>query len=206
MRKYLWLLLIPFLVGTTYVIDRSNDDILIGGPIRGETSLYISRHRFPIESSDPGASGATWTDMTSDNLPGYSLDNSGEILEFAAPVLNDWDEASDLTVNFNFQVDDATTSNGDTADLALTVYYMGNGDSTLKTQTIAENAVTTNGTQWRLYQTSFTIDYDYTDNVVEIGDKIGFELHMETDTSEVDSILIIGGALTYNTKHIGLEN
>jgi len=104
------------------------------------------------------------------------------------------------------RVNDATTSNLDTVDLVLVPYYMGVGDSVVKTQTIAEVATVTDGTQWKMYKATFTLDWDYADNNIEVGDKISFILHMETDTSEVDSIIVTGGTVNYQTTHVGIES
>jgi len=43
-------------------------------------------------------------------------------------------------------------------------------------------------------------------NVVEAGDKFGFILNLETDTSEVDDIVVVNASFYYQTAHLGIES
>jgi hypothetical protein len=191
--------------GTDGRIDTSGN-LLIDSEIRGTTTLYRRYYHLPLASFDPGASGAAWTDASANNLAGWLLNASTDTLEFGTDVHADWDGVSDLTIEMYFSVSDATTVNNDTVDLVLVPYYMGTGDSATKTQAIAENVTTTDGTQWKTYEASFTIDEDFAGNNVDPGDKISFVLHMETDTSEVDDVIIYAASFFYNTTHVGIES
>ena len=57
-----------------------------------------------------------------------------------------------------------------------------------------------------MYTVEFPIDWDYAGNVVEAGDKFCFKLNLETDTSEIDNVLIAGGSISYQTTHVGIES
>ncbi len=188
--------------------DLAAQDIqTIQGHLRTETSIYTNLHHVSMGAADPGASGATWTDPDANTIGGWFLNAVGETLEFSADVHANWDGATDLTVEVCFAVSDAATNPGDTVDLVLVSYYNAHGDVATKTQS-EEIATATDGTQWTVYVVEFTINYDEAGNLVEAGDEFTFVLHMETDTSEVDDVIIrLGGNLIYYmTTHVGFED
>ena len=59
--------------------------------------------------------------------------------------------------------------------------------------------------QYKQFDAEFTIYWDYADNVVEVGDIIAIILNLETDTSEVDDIVVTAMEFYYHTTHIGTE-
>jgi len=85
-------------------------------------------------------------------------------------------------------------------------YYKGNGETSTKTQTIEVATVVGTTAQYNQFEAEFVIDHDLVDHVVEAGDKFAFILNIETDTSEVDDIIINAGSFHYNTTHIGIES
>ena len=172
--------------------------------LRADTARYRRYYHLALNAFNPGASGATWTSATGDHLAGWQLNAVGETIEFSTDVHSDWDGASDLTVEIKFQLLDAGAI-GNTVDLRLVMYYMGNGEVATKTQTV-EVVTVTDGTQYRMYTVVFTIDYDAAGNVIDAGDVISFELNLETDTSEIDNVIIVGASYYYNTTHIGIES
>ncbi|MGW8324069.1 MAG: hypothetical protein ACWGNI_00105 [Desulfobacterales bacterium] len=178
--------------------------IFNNGYLRTDTSRYRRYYHLPLASFDPGASGATWTSATGDHLSGWQLNSDTDILEFESDVHADWDGVTDLTVEIRFQLLDAGNP-GDTVDLRLVMYYMGDGETATKTQS-DEVATVTDGTQYKMYTVTFTIDHDLAGNLVDVGDVISFELNLETDTSEIDNVLIVGGSIYYNTTHTGIES
>lgn len=186
-------------------ITASGDEIKVADWVRHTSASYRRYFHLPMSSLDPGASGATWTNPSANSLGGWHLDVANEILYTNVDIHSDWDGVSDLRVALYFVVDDATTINNDTADIKLVCYYNAVGDTATKTQT-AEEAITTDGTQWKMYAAEFTIDYNAVDNVVESGDQMMLCFNLETDTSEVDSILMVGGSFFYNTTHLGIES
>jgi len=175
-------------------------------PVRSSTASYRRYYHLPVDSFNPGASGATWTSADANHRGGWRLNASTETLEFGTDVHSDWDGASDLTIELHFALNVAGNP-GDTVDLRLQCFYNGDGDIVTKTQ-VLEEAVTTDGTQYKVYQVTFTINWDETDNNVEVGDAFGFILNLETDTSEIDDAILLQGnsSYFYNTTHTGIES
>jgi len=196
----------------TFAVDTNGDltvtpsgtQLLSTDFVRATTTLYRRYYHLPLASFDPGASGATWTTASANTLCGWQLNAVGEILEFQTDVHADWDAVSDLTIEVKFQLLDAGSAD-DTVDIKLIAYYLGVGDTATKTQTV-EVPTTTDGTQYKMYKATFTINYDETDNVVDAGDSMCFKLNLETDTSEIDNILITDASFFYNTTHLGIES
>jgi len=50
-----------------------------------------------------------------------------------------------------------------------------------------------------MFEAKFTINYDLANNVVQVGDVFGMILNLETDTSEVDDIIINYAEFKYET-------
>ena len=185
-----------------------NDDVDIADHIRSATSIYRRYYYLPIASFSPGTSGATWTSADANGTGGWQLNTAGETLEGDVDVHTDWDAASDLEIELYFQINTAANAN-DTVDLKVVLYYMSPGDSATKTQTVevATNVGGVGGAaQYTMYKTEFVINYDEVDNVVDAGDIIGFQINLETDTSEVDDIIMNHATFHYSTTHVGIED
>jgi hypothetical protein len=174
--------------------------ILDSGEIRADTSVWYNCHYIDA-SKVRTAGGPTETAPDANTLGGWQLDLSTELLYFEARVCNDWDAASDLTVHVCFEVyiDNTGGLVTDTVDRQLICYYKGDGDVACKTQTLEVATVVGQSAQYKQFNMSFTIDYDAVDNVVDINDKFAFILNLETDTSEVDDIMINHIIFQYTT-------
>ena len=190
--------------GTIY----ADSNVVIADHIRSATSIYRRYYYLPIASFSPGTSGATWTSADANGTGGWQLNVVGETLEGDVDVHTDWDAASDLEIELYFQINTAANAN-DTVDLKVVLYYMSPGDSATKTQTVevATNVGGVGGAaQYTMYKTEFVINYDEVDNVVDAGDIIGFQINLETDTSEVDDIIMNHATFHYSTTHVGIED
>ncbi|MCK5605734.1 hypothetical protein KAR91_27815 [Candidatus Pacearchaeota archaeon] len=178
------------------------------GFLRTENADYRRYYHLPIAAFDPGASGATWTDPDANTLGGWQLDNAGEIIFSKVDVHDDWDGVSDLTAEIFFEVniDNSGGNVGDTVDIKMVSYYKGAGESSNKTQAVEVATVVDQSPQYKLYKVELVIDHDFADNVIENGDQITICLNLETDTSEVDDIVITSASYYYNTKHVGIES
>ena len=191
-------------------INLNNDYLYNGttGFIRtSDSSKYRRYYHLPISSFSPGVAGATWTSPSANTVGGWRLNAAGETLEFGTDIHSDWDGASDITAKFSFALNVAGLP-ADTVDLRLQCFYNGAGDTATKTQVLEVATVAVLGAQFEVYNMSFTINWDEANNVVEVGDHFGFILNLETDTSEIDDVIILngGGSCHYNTTHIGIES
>lgn len=176
--------------------------------IRTATSLYRRYYHIALGAANPGASGATWVVASANTTGGWRLTNAAWLIRGQADVHADWDGASDLTVSVNFMVnvDNTGGADADTVDLKLVAYYKGVGDTACKTQTVETVTTVGKSAQYKQFKASFTIDWDYAANVVEAGDIISLVLNLETDTSEVDDIVVTSMEFYYPTTHLGIES
>jgi len=167
--------------------------------IHGTTSLWWYIKYVDAFTITPGGSGAQLIPPDANTLGGYQLDADTEKLYFNAHVFDNWDGSSDLelVVIFEVNVDNTGGSDTDTVDLRLVSYYKGDGETTNKTQTVEVATTVGKSPQYKQFTTILTIDYDATDNVVEVGDTITFVLNLETDTSEVDNIIVNSAIFRY---------
>lgn len=189
--------------------------IVIGGAtlelsawVRATTSTYRRYYHLPLASLDPGASGATWTDPSADSVGGWQLDAAGEILHAAVDIHADWDGATDPTVELHF---DTNVNNGgglvtDTVDIKVVAYYKGVGDTSTKSQTVEVATVVGQAAQFKHFKVELALNWDAGGNVIEVGDQIMLQINLETDTSEVDDIILTGGSFFYPTTHVGIES
>ncbi len=175
--------------------------------IRMATAIRRRYYHIPLESANPGASGATWVSPSATTTGGWKLDAAAETIEGHADIHSDWDGATNPTVGLKFlvNVDNTGGADADTVDLKLTCYYKGTGDTACKTQTVEVATVVGKSAQYKQFAASFAIDWDAAGNVLEAGDVLAFVLNLETDTSEVDDVTITSMEFYYPTTHVGLE-
>ena len=184
------------------------DDTQYGTYLRQEDATYARYYHIPLGTANPGASGATWVNADANTTGGWRLTNSTWLLRGSADVHADWDGASDLTfeVHFMVNVDNSGGLITDTVDLKAVIYYKGEGDVATKSQVVEVPITVGQSAQYKQFDAEFTIDWDYTDNVVEVGDIIAIILNLETDTSEVDDIVVTCLHFYYHTTHLGIES
>jgi len=178
------------------------------GFVRGGTAFYRNLHHLSIESFDPGASGATWTDSDANTVGGWQLTAVGHELHAQVDVHADWDGVSDLTMEVYFEINAASSEN-DTVDIKAEFFYKGVSDTATKIQTVEVSTNVGDGgvkAQYTMFKATFVIDWDKTDHVVEIGDILHMHINLETDTSEVDDIIINKVNYYYSTTHLGVES
>ena len=188
--------------------DESEDAFAYSHHLRATTSIYKRYYHINLSSANPGGSGATWVAPSATTIGGWRLDDAGDSLTFAVDVHADWDGASDLTVEVHFAKNTVGGSVGDTVDLQLQCFYIGDGEATPKSQTPAESVTAVGAdARYTTYEAVFTIDWDAASNVVQAGDLFGFILNLETDTSECDDVIILqgGASFHYHTTHLGVE-
>ncbi len=187
--------------------DWNGQNLTGTGTIRAGSSVWDHEHDLFATSLDPGASGATRIVPDSNTLGGWQLNAAGETLYFEAHVEAEWDAVSDLRTNiwFEVNVDNSGGSAGDTVDLKLVIRYKGEGDTVIKTQTVEVATVVGASARYKQFKAAFTIDFDAIDNVIDVLDVLSFALNLETDTSEVDDIVIQLVELRYKTTKPSIE-
>ena len=175
--------------------------------IHGTSSLWWYIKYVDAFTITPGGSGAQLITPDANTLGGYQLDADTEKLYFNAHIFDNWDASSDLelVVVFEVNVDNTAGADTDTVDLKVVSYYKGDGETTNKTQTTEVATTVGKSPQYKQFTATFTIDYDATDNVVEVGDTISFILNLETDTSEVDNIIVNSAIFRYRSIAINPE-
>ena len=187
--------------------DWNNVALINTGTITAGTSVWHHEHDLFATSLNPGASGATRTAPNSNTIGGWQLNAAGETLYFEAHMEVEWDASSDLIVNawWEVNVDNTGGTATDTVDLRLVVRYKGEGDTAIKTQTVEVATTVGASAQYKQFQTAFTIDYDAASNVIDSLDLLSFTINLETDTSEVDDIILNLMELRYATTKPSLE-
>ena len=173
---------------------------------RGEksdgSSLFWHHHQMSATEVSPGSSGATFVPPSANTIGGYDLDAVGEQLHFSNHLASDWVGESDpeIHVNFECNVNNTGGADTDTVDIKIALYYKGEGDTATRTQTLEEHVVVGKSAQYKRFKMVFTVDWDLASNVCLIGDKFGCTLNLETDTSEVDDVIINTINWRYKTK------
>lgn len=175
--------------------------------IRGTSSLWWCCKYIDAFSVSPGLSGATLVPPDRDTLGGYQLNAATEYLYFNGRVCSNWDGATDLivTVTWEVNVDNSAGNVTDTVDLKLLAYYKGNTDTENKKQEIEIATTVGQAARYKQFTTTFTIDYDLALSIVDVGDTFSFTLNLETDTSEVDDVIVNFCTFSYRTAKMGVE-
>jgi hypothetical protein len=179
-----------------------------GGHFRYTTAINSRYYHLPLASANPGASGPTWVAAGTNTTGGWRLDAATEILRGQVDLHDDWDGATNPVFKVHFMVNVNNTGGGvgDTVDLKCIFRYKGEGDTVVKTQTVEVATTVGQSAQYKQFAVQFPLDWDYASNVLEVGDLVSVNLNLETDTSEVDDIVVTGMGFYYATTHIGIES
>ena len=197
----------PLVPGHDLPALNEDGSVTIPTTLLSDQSVWHHEHDLFATSLNPGASGATRTAPDSNTIGGWQLNAAGETLYFEAHMEAEWDAVSDLIINawWEVNVDNTGGAGGDTVDLRLVVRYKGEGDTVIKTQTVEVATTVGASARYKQFTTSFTIDYDAASNVIDSLDVLSFALNLETDTSEVDDIILNLMELRYATTKPSLE-
>jgi len=178
--------------------------------VRKTTADMRRYYHLALSAFNPGASGATWTDPTASTLGGWKLNSVGEILYAKVDMHADWDGASDIDLEIYFEcnVDNTGGLVTDTVDISVTFYYKTTvgGELVNRTQTVEVATVVGQADQGQLFKVEIPMNWDEASNVVTNVDQVTAAFHLETDTSEVDDIIMTGASFYYHTTHIGIES
>ncbi len=172
------------------------------GTINATNAVWWREHHYTIFSISPGASGAVETAPDSNTLGGWQLTTSGHQLFYNCHVHEDWSADSDLEAHVIFEVNvDNTGGNvGDTVDLQLIARMKGDAETAVKTQTLEIETTVGQSPQYKQFEAIFLVDFDSGTDPLDVGDLVTFELNLETDTSEVDDIIVNHVMCRYRSK------
>jgi len=186
--------------------DFSNNLLRINGflevvdSLKASTSLWWYCKYMDAFNLSPGGSGATQIVPTANVIGGYQFNAPTEYLYFNGGVCNNWDEESDIEVKIRWEMNVASLSDNDSIFLDLDCLYKGTDEDTTKHQLLTVGVLVENLPQYTMKTTTFEIDYDLADNVVQQGDVFSFRLNLNTVRSDVDDVIINFGRFEYKTK------
>lgn len=198
------------------VVIGSGQAIVVSGETSRATFLEAPRTATPkwyyckymdAISVSAGGSGATLTVPSANTLGGYLLDNAAEYLYFNGKACSNIDPNSDVTVTVTFEVnvDNSGGSAGDTVDISLLSYFKGSGETANKTQTIETATTVGTSPQYKQFSADFVIDEDDGSNPIDSEDIFAMRINLETDTSEVDNIIVNFICFHYQTAKVHAE-
>ena len=181
--------------------------VTIPDVLRSKNSVWWHEHDLFATSLSKGASGATETAPDANTIGGWQLNDAAETLYYGAHIEQDWDGASDIQVNvwFEVNVDNTVGGGADTVDLQMVVRYKGEGDAAIKSQTLEVATTVGASARYKQFKATFAVVFDSGGNVVDALDLLAFALNLETDTSEVDDIIVNLVELRYHLNRPALE-
>lgn len=180
----------------------------VNGFVRTVTSDYRRYYHVDLFSANPGASGATFTVADANTIGGWQLNAATEVLYIQSDIHSDWDGASNPNIEAHFEVNTDNTGGGagDTVDLKCVLRYKGLTEVVTKTQTVEVPTTVGASARYKQFEVDLPIDWDAASNVLEVGDTIQGVCNLETDTSEVDDIILNAISISYPTTHTGIES
>ena len=199
------------IVSQDYSVDGSPQfaSPTISGTIRATTASYRRYYHVLISSANPGASGATWVPADGNTIGGWRLTAAGHTLTAQVDMHSDWDGVTNPILEVTFEINTASVLN-DTVDLRAIFYYKTLTQIVTRTQTVE---VATNvgvggvKAQYTMFKVNLPLDADIGGgNNLTNADIIRFRLNLETDTSEVDDVIINAITFYYPTTHVGTES
>ena len=175
------------------------------GIIYSEESQYRRYYHIPIESADPGASGATWHDADTNELGGWLLDTPTERVADHVDLHSDWDGISNpvFDILFTIQSDNTSGTDSDTIDFEVEVFYTQPGMS-LRYQTINVSKVVGKAALYDTFKLDIEIDRDSPGAALEHGDSMNVRLSI-LGTGTLTEAIINSLSFYYSTTHIGLQ-
>ena len=168
--------------------------------LKASTSLWWFCHKMSAVNLSSGGSGATEVTPSAHTLGGYQFDNSSEFLYVSESVHDNWDGESDMEVIVRWELNAASTNASDSVFLTLNCLYKKAGEDTTGSQSSTVGVLVGNQSQYTMNTTTFTIDYDLTNNEISAGDVISFKLNLDTANSDVDNVIINFFNFRYKTR------
>lgn len=177
------------------------------GSIDSSPTLWHREYHLSANQADPGASGATKTELN--GIFSYKLDAVNEWLYYGVDIHNDWDESSDIIIEVTGYLTNAETAN-DLIRMSVRCDYGTDHDNanTFKTQTLtADHNIGALNAQYDVHKISFTLDYDLAANVLEVGDVVHLKVWLDDVTTApiVPAFNIMFITVKYQATKVGIE-
>ena len=147
------------------------------------TSRYYHEYHLSASQADPGASGASPTELGA--VFSYLLNATTEYLYYAVDIHDDWDGASDVEVEVEVYLPNAETAE-DLIRMSVLCEYGADHDNAnaLKTQTLtADHDILNDNAQFDIHKIPFTLNWDEGGNVLEVGDTLHFRVYLDDVTT-----------------------
>jgi len=175
------------------------------GIVRSDTAIYRRYYHLPVESFDPGASGATFVSASASVLHGFQQNAATEYLWVGTDLHSDWDGVSNPVVELKFTTNVAGIGAADDVDFQIVATYGGVDSATIRTQTLSFSKTIGVCDQYTRFKVEIELDRAAASNALVIGDMISMRLACLA-TGTVTDVTINDGTFYYNTTHIGIES
>lgn len=177
------------------------------GQLRSVTSKWYTDAHFSVINLAPGGSGATQVVPSANTLGGYNLDADTEYLYFTGHMHSDWDAASDILIEVEFEVDVDNTGGNDVDVVVFDVlcYYKGESDVTNKTQSPTNSVIIGKSARYKSFELDLTIDHDLVSHVVDIGDVIAMRINFDVSNSDITDVVLTHITMKYQTQKVNPE-
>jgi len=159
--------------------------------VRANSSVWYATDHVALINASPGGSGPDMVLPDANTLGGWNLDVDAEYVYFTAHAHPDWDAASDILVELEFEVDVDNTGGlvGDVAVFDLLCYYKSVGDTANKTQTPTVSVTVGQSPRYKRFTAVLTIDYNLGGNLVDAGDVIAMRLNFDATSSSITDVV-----------------
>lgn len=167
------------------------------------TSGWYREYHIGANQTDPGASGATKTELKA--TFSWLLNAITEYLYYVVDIHDDWDGASDIEILVHGYLAAGETAN-DLIRMSILCDYYGEHDNANapKTQTLtADHDIASDNDQYDHHMISFVLNWDEGGNVLEVGDDLHIRVYLDDVTTApvVTGFNICHVTIRYRTKY-----
>jgi len=168
-----------------------------------DTSLYERIINIPVLACGINAgTPATTVETVINHLLGRAISTNNVYLHFPVIIERDWDGASNPWIRVYLEINQAGGGAGSHSYCGMTFKYKTIGQATVGTQSAAHDYIWDTDPECTVLAGDFVLDWDLAGNVLVAPSVIAGQLNIDTGSSSIDSIRIIGGSLHYLTKEI----
>jgi len=176
------------------------------GTVRSLSAKYAHYYHLPMTSLAPGASGATYTIGTANNLSGWLLDAAAEYVLGSTDVHSSWDSSINpvFEMSFTNMIDNSGGAVGDVLKLTVTVRCKSVTNQTIREQVLTPSLVVGAMAQYAMGKFEIELPRDAANNPIQAGDIMTVKVQLHID-SDVTAILVNDASIEFPTSHVGIE-